>query len=134
MIDVGLAQSQLHLRVATAPCLLGYGVVGRSLYSDPATKREGNPYWPWICEYNGDDFQTAVSIGRAYLEDLVQREPPSPAKLEELTEIFRKVCCLLMIVDQPDLSPPGCAPRDWVLADGLGQVVTIAFLAFRQIE
>lgn len=48
VVDVGLAKSNLHLRVATAPCLLGYGEVGKWLYNDPKTKREGNPYWAWI--------------------------------------------------------------------------------------
>lgn len=123
VIDIGLAQSQLHLRVATTPCLLGYGEVGRLLYSDPATKREGNPYWPWICEYNGEDFQTAVTVGRELLEKMVEREPPSPSKLQELTEIFRKGA----LIDVSSLMTlticRSCPPRDRVLADGHRQVV-----------
>lgn len=47
-----------------APCLLGYGDIGLKLYNDPNTKREGNPYWPWICTYASDDFQQAVKVGK----------------------------------------------------------------------
>lgn len=55
VLDIGHRDGVLPLRVATAPCLLGYGAIGKSLVADPATKLDG-PYGEWIREYAGDDF------------------------------------------------------------------------------
>ncbi|KZO96343.1 phosphomethylpyrimidine ki [Calocera viscosa TUFC12733] len=90
VLDTGVSNSLLALRVATAPCLLGYGEVGTWLHDDPDTKREGNIYWPWIEGYAGDDFQTAVKKGRDLLEDTVKTHPLSAAQLAEMVDIFRK--------------------------------------------
>jgi len=90
VLDTGASSSLLALRVATAPCLLGYGEVGTWLYEDPETKREGNVYWPWIEGYAGEDFQTAVKKGRDLLEDTIESNPLSPAQLAEMVDIFRK--------------------------------------------
>ncbi|KZT62625.1 hypothetical protein CALCODRAFT_505401 [Calocera cornea HHB12733] len=90
VLDTGVSSSLLALRVATAPCLLGYGEVGTWLYSDPGTKREGNDYWPWIEGYAGEDFQLAVTKGRELLEETVRRDPLSARQLEDMVGIFRK--------------------------------------------
>ncbi|EJU02586.1 phosphomethylpyrimidine kinase [Dacryopinax primogenitus] len=90
VLDTGVSNSLLALRVATAPCLLGYGDVGTWLHDDPGTKREGNAYWPWIEGYAGEDFQKAVRKGRDLLEESVKANPLSPAQLAEMVNIFRK--------------------------------------------
>lgn len=63
-IILGASGDLIDLQVAMAPCLLGYGDIGMKLYNDPATKREGNPYWKWISNYAQDDYQTAVKVGK----------------------------------------------------------------------
>jgi hydroxymethylpyrimidine/phosphomethylpyrimidine kinase len=111
VLDVSNTKSLTHLRVATAPCLLGYGEIGNYLYNDPDTKREGNPYWRWIQEYAGDDYQEvcfpeeilsaspishrsisqAVRIGLGELEKSVGDAVMSHKLLEEFSNIFGKV-------------------------------------------
>jgi hydroxymethylpyrimidine/phosphomethylpyrimidine kinase len=80
VLDKGATGDMLDLKMAMAPCLLGYGEIGLKLFNDPATKRgkrrkclvffilillsiEGNPYWEWICQYAADDYQDAVVRG-----------------------------------------------------------------------
>jgi thiaminase len=50
--------------MALAPCLIGYGAIAKRLYADSNTKREGNIYWKWICNYVADDYVEAVRVGR----------------------------------------------------------------------
>ena len=57
VLERGLAGDLLDLLVALAPCVIGYGVIGRRLMADPATKLSDNPYKPWIETYAGDDYQ-----------------------------------------------------------------------------
>ena len=39
VLDRGMSGDRLDLRVAIAPCLIGYGEIGMRLANDPATKR-----------------------------------------------------------------------------------------------
>lgn len=39
VLDKGASGDLLDLKTAMAPCLIGYGDIGRILYNDPATKR-----------------------------------------------------------------------------------------------
>lgn len=58
VLDLANSKSLLHLRVATYPCLLGYGeIANRLLAEGSGLKREGNPYLYWIEEYGGEMFQ-----------------------------------------------------------------------------
>lgn len=41
VLDKGMSGDRLDLRVALAPCLLGYGEIGMRVAADPATKRGG---------------------------------------------------------------------------------------------
>lgn len=56
-LEKGISGDRLDLRVAMAPCFFGYAEIGKRLYEDPKTKREGNPYWKWIESYAAEDFQ-----------------------------------------------------------------------------
>ncbi|EGG07345.1 uncharacterized protein MELLADRAFT_24931, partial [Melampsora larici-populina 98AG31] len=94
VMDVGFSKSLLHLRVATAPCLLGYGEMGLNLLQDPATVKEGNPYWDWINNYAGERFQNAVKMGRDLLEHSVKEDVPSANTFTELRGIFTKAVAL----------------------------------------
>ncbi|CAH7666693.1 Phosphomethylpyrimidine kinase-domain-containing protein [Phakopsora pachyrhizi] len=90
VMDIGFSKSLLHLRVATAPCLIGYGEMALRLKQDPLTVREGNPYWSWILNYADEVFQDAVVNGRHLLEQMVVRDVPSSQQISELVKIFSK--------------------------------------------
>ncbi|CAO3646181.1 unnamed protein product [Cunninghamella blakesleeana] len=91
VLDKGACGDQLDLQVAMAPCLLGYGDIGLKLYNDPNTKREGNPYWPWICTYASDDFQQAVKVGKELMEDLaIHSVSTSPTRFKELVDTYEQ--------------------------------------------
>ena len=100
-LDIAHRDGVLPLRVATAPCLLGYGAIGKTLIADPATKRD-SPYFEWIQEYAGEDFSRvrrdrrcvpadpaqAVDVGTALLERTVAAEHLSEQRLAQLSAIF----------------------------------------------
>lgn len=90
VLDTGSRGNLLDLRVATAPCLIGYGVVGKRLLSATTTvdQTESNPYWAWVAEYGGKEFQDIVDIGIELLESTVAQSPISTARFEELSKIF----------------------------------------------
>ncbi|KAH6603588.1 hypothetical protein Trco_008363 [Trichoderma cornu-damae] len=71
VLDIGQSEDWLALQMALAPCLLGYGAVAKMLHAHADTVREGNTYWPWIQNYNADDYTEA-----------------SPSRIEELIKIF----------------------------------------------
>lgn len=91
-MDIGSSKSLLHLRVAIAPCLLGYAQTGLSLFHDPDIVKEGNPYWDWINLYASERFQNKARIERDFLEESVVADVPSTKAIGELKKIFRKVC------------------------------------------
>ncbi|SAM08301.1 hypothetical protein [Absidia glauca] len=91
VLDKGASGDLIDLQVAMAPCLLGYGDIGMKLYNDPATKREGNPYWKWISNYAQDDYQTAVKVGKELMEDLaIHSISTSPTRFREICDIFEQ--------------------------------------------
>ncbi|KNC99691.1 phosphomethylpyrimidine kinase [Spizellomyces punctatus DAOM BR117] len=96
VLDRGMSGDRLDLRVALAPCLLGYGEVGVRLANDPATKREGNPYWTWIQNYAKDEFQAAVREGEELLEKLFDDmvPPTNHRRIKQLCDTFRQATIL----------------------------------------
>ncbi|UYM18753.1 thiaminase II [Endozoicomonas euniceicola] len=56
VLERGMAGDILDLQVALSVCSVGYAEIGDRLINDPATKREGNPYWDWIQSYGGDEY------------------------------------------------------------------------------
>ncbi|MBB2204450.1 TenA family protein [Gluconacetobacter takamatsuzukensis] len=86
ILDRGQTGDLLDLIVTLAPCLIGYGEIGARLMADPATRREGNPYWDWIALYGGEKFIGLVEAGLDTLESLAGRygaEGRYPALLSE---------------------------------------------------
>jgi thiaminase (transcriptional activator TenA) len=47
----------LALRVALAPCVIGYPEIARRLTSRPDANAATNPYRVWIAEYAGAPYQ-----------------------------------------------------------------------------
>lgn len=93
MLDVSSQGNVLDTYVAVLSCLIGYGEVGLWLANRVETGEatlEGNPYKRWMEDYAGADFIGAVRRGIANLERRVAEDPPSEARLAQLTEIFRE--------------------------------------------
>ncbi len=88
VLDCGMAGDLLDMHVALAPCMVGYAEIGARLVADPATVRDGNPYWRWIETYAADDFQAVAAEERAMLDRLAARTGVE-ARFERLQDIFR---------------------------------------------
>ncbi|CCQ74487.1 thiaminase II [Magnetospira sp. QH-2] len=73
VLEKGLAGDLLDLHVALAPCIVGYGEIGAGLASDPATKRDDNPYADWIGMYASTEYQDMARAEAVYLDDLFAR-------------------------------------------------------------
>ncbi|MEZ5826164.1 MAG: thiaminase II [Geminicoccaceae bacterium] len=68
VMERGLAGDLLDLLVALAPCVIGYGEIGRRLADEPASPIDGNPYRAWIEMYAGKDYAEVVSACVAQLD------------------------------------------------------------------
>ena len=86
-LDCGQAGDLLDLLVVLAPCVVGYGEIGRRLGADPATKREGNPYESWIETYAAADYQSVADGARAQLDRLADRSGAA-ARFPRLCALF----------------------------------------------
>ncbi|KAK6822668.1 hypothetical protein PG987_014213 [Apiospora arundinis] len=86
VLDVGMSSDWLALQVALAPCLSGYGAIGKALYESRDTKREGNTYFKWIANYVAEDYVEAVKTGR----ELMERHASglNLGQVEELVKVF----------------------------------------------
>ena len=88
VLERGLAGDLLDLRVALAPCVVGYGEIGARLAADPATRTQDNPYAPWIEMYAGADYQDLMRAEEGALDALATRRG-GHARLALLADIFR---------------------------------------------
>ncbi|KAK8108652.1 hypothetical protein PG984_014453 [Apiospora sp. TS-2023a] len=88
VLDVGMSSDWLALQVALAPCLLGYGAIGQVLHDEKNqnTKRKGNTYYKWICNYVAEDYVEAVRTGRVLMER--HASGLNLGQVEELVKIF----------------------------------------------
>ena len=87
VLEKGHQGDLLDLYVALAPCVIGYGEIGARLASDPATKRDGNPYGSWIDMYAGEDYQPAARAHAETLDRLWSRRA-GKERMEALSRIF----------------------------------------------
>ena len=86
VLDIGHQQDFFALQMALLSCLIGYGAISKRLFDDPRTKREGNRYWKWICNYVADDYVEAMRLGRELVEKEARKT--SVHRVEELVNIF----------------------------------------------
>jgi thiaminase/transcriptional activator TenA len=93
VLERGSAGDLLDLQVALAPCVVGYGEIGRALADDPATKRDGNPYADWIAMYAGEEYQEVTVEAVSALDALMIRRG-GPGRMPGLTETFRMATVL----------------------------------------
>ncbi|MHC0612885.1 thiaminase II [Komagataeibacter oboediens] len=87
ILDRAQAGDLLDLLVALSACLVGYGEIGLALANDPATVREGNPYFSWVSVYADEPYQDLMRRGLARL-DIVAARRGGVARLPELTRLF----------------------------------------------
>ena len=109
VLDRGLSGDLLDLLVALAPCVVGYGEIGRAIAADPATRRgAGNPYEAWIATYAGDDYQGVAARHVAHMEDLAARRG-APGRWPSLVFGFRTATRLETDFWSMGLNPPPLA-------------------------
>lgn len=87
VLDSGNRGDVLDLRVALAPCLIGYAEIGRWLERQDFGDQRNNPYGAWTKMYAGDAFQAAAAQEAAWLDDRLAQV--SAARFDQLAGTFR---------------------------------------------
>ena len=93
VLERGMAGDILDLHTALSPCVVGYGVIGKALADDPATRRQGNPYLSWIEMYSGSDYRELVGAAVAQLDRLAVSRG-GEARFVDLVQAFRAATVL----------------------------------------
>jgi thiaminase/transcriptional activator TenA len=89
VLDAGMRGDLLTLRVALAPCVIGYAEIAARLAARPEACAATNPYRVWIEEYAGAPYQKVAAQARGHLERLASLYV-TPAREAELVAIFRE--------------------------------------------
>jgi thiaminase/transcriptional activator TenA len=70
VLDAGMQGDLLDLMTALAPCVVGYGEIGKNLAEMPGALAVDNPYRGWIEEYAGTGYQEVADAACAELDRL----------------------------------------------------------------
>ena len=89
VLDAGMRGDLLALKVALAPCVIGYAEIATRLAALPGGLAASNPYRVWIGEYAGDAYGHVAAKARDHLDRLGERYA-TPAREAELATIFRE--------------------------------------------
>jgi thiaminase/transcriptional activator TenA len=89
VLDAGMRGDLLALKVALAPCVIGYAEIATRLASLPGASAATNPYRDWIAEYAGAPYQAVAADAQAHLDRLANLYA-TPAREAELIAIFRE--------------------------------------------
>jgi thiaminase/transcriptional activator TenA len=89
VLDAGMRGDLLALKVALAPCVIGYAEIATRLAARPNALAATNPYSVWIAEYAGAAYQDVAAKAQAHLEGLAGRYA-TPAREAELVAIFKE--------------------------------------------
>lgn len=89
VLDAGMRGDLLALKVALAPCVIGYAEIAARLATHPQASAATNPYSVWIAEYAGAPYQAVAAKARSHLESLADRYA-TPAREAELIAIFKE--------------------------------------------
>jgi thiaminase/transcriptional activator TenA len=89
VLDTGMRGDLLALKVALAPCVIGYAEIATRLASHPHALAASNSYRAWIAEYAGAAYQDVAAKAHAQLDHLAALYI-TPAREAELTVIFRE--------------------------------------------
>src|SRR5438046_2838300 len=89
VLDAGMRGDLLTLKVALAPCVIGYAEIATRLVAREDASVATNRYRVWIAEYAGATYQEVAAKARAHLDRLADLYA-TPAREAELTTIFRE--------------------------------------------
>jgi thiaminase (transcriptional activator TenA) len=89
VLDTGMRGDLLALKVALAPCVIGYAEIALRLAAVAGAGAAANPYQVWIDEYAGAAYQEVAAKARADLERLAARYL-TPVREAELVAIFKE--------------------------------------------
>jgi thiaminase/transcriptional activator TenA len=70
VLDAGMQGDLLDLMTVLAPCVVGYGEIGKTLAGKPGALAVDNPYRSWIEEYAGAGYQEIAAAARTELDRL----------------------------------------------------------------
>lgn len=87
VLDAGMRGDLLSLKVALAPCVIGYAEIAARLAQVPKALDPSNPYAVWIREYAGEAYGQVAAAARGQLDRLAQRYL-TPERERELVRIF----------------------------------------------
>ena len=87
VLDAGMRGDLLALKVALAPCVIGYAEIATRLAAKTNANAANNPYRVWIAEYAGAPYQEVAANALTHLDDLAERYV-TPAREAELIAIF----------------------------------------------
>lgn len=89
VLDAGMRGDLLALKVALAPCVIGYAEIATRLAARAGASAQTNPYRDWIAEYAGAPYQEVAAKARGHLDRLAVLYA-TPAREAELTTVFRE--------------------------------------------
>jgi thiaminase/transcriptional activator TenA len=89
VLDAGMRGDLLALKVALAPCVIGYAEIATRLAAKSDALAATNPYSVWIAEYAGTAYQEVAAKAQTHLEELAGRYA-TPAREAELVAIFKE--------------------------------------------
>ncbi|ALM53178.1 thiaminase II [Halomonas huangheensis] len=88
VLDAGARGDLLDLRVALAPCMIGYADIALWLNEQDFTQRgNANPFDAWIAMYLSEEFQQAAHHERVWLDEQLRQLPD--AHFQRLALLFR---------------------------------------------
>lgn len=86
-LDAGARGDLLSLKVALAPCVIGYAEIATRLAAHPGATAPANPYSAWIADYAGSAYRDLADKAMTELDDLAARYA-TPARESELQQVF----------------------------------------------
>ena len=89
VLDAGMRGDLLALKVALAPCVIGYAEIATRLAAHPGALAASNPYSVWISEYAGAAYQEVAAKARMQMDCLADLYA-TPAREADLTAIFKE--------------------------------------------
>jgi thiaminase/transcriptional activator TenA len=89
VLDAGMRGDLLTLRVALAPCVIGYAEIATRLAAQPGACVATNPYRVWVKEYAGAPYQEVAAKAQAHLDRLATLYV-TPAREAELVNTFKE--------------------------------------------
>lgn len=84
ILDAAMSGSLAELYAAIAPCLMGYGEIGKRIKAEGFIA--GNPYQPWIDVFSSDEFQAITAQNEAQIDALLVEA--SPAQADKFQQLF----------------------------------------------